>query len=42
MGNLIELVSKVRRPNLRVRAYETKCNANGEGICEVVVELNHA
>ena len=26
----------------RVRAYETKCNANGEGICEVVVELNHA
>jgi|GEM_PF-2832225 len=31
MENLIELISKIRRPNLRVRAYETKCNANGEG-----------
>lgn len=26
----------------RVRAYETKCNAKGDHICEVVVELNHA
>jgi predicted hydrocarbon binding protein len=26
----------------KVRAYETKCNAMGEGICEVAVELNHA
>ncbi len=26
----------------RLRAYESKCNAMGEGVCEVVVELNHA
>ncbi len=26
----------------KIRAYETKCNAMGEGICEVTVELNHA
>ncbi|MFN3813850.1 MAG: V4R domain-containing protein [Aquificaceae bacterium] len=26
----------------RVRAYETKCNANGDNICEVLVELNCA
>ncbi len=28
--------------NKRVRAYEGKCNANGDNICEVVVELNYA
>ncbi len=28
--------------NKRVRAYETKCNAHGDGICEVAVELNYA
>ncbi|SNZ16696.1 V4R domain-containing protein [Hydrogenobacter hydrogenophilus] len=28
--------------NKKVRAYETKCNAHGENICEVVVELNYA
>ncbi|ADO44559.1 4-vinyl reductase 4VR [Hydrogenobacter thermophilus TK-6] len=26
----------------KVRAYETKCNAHGDGICEVVVEMNYA
>ncbi len=26
----------------KVRAYETKCNAHGEDICEVHVELNYA
>nr|WP_269456713.1 V4R domain-containing protein [Thermocrinis minervae] len=27
--------------NKRVKAYESKCNANGEGICQVVVELGN-
>lgn len=28
--------------NKRVRVYESKCNAHGDNICEVVVELNYA
>lgn len=28
--------------NKRVRVYESKCNAHGDHICEVVVELNYA
>ncbi|MFN7066062.1 MAG: V4R domain-containing protein, partial [Aquificaceae bacterium] len=28
--------------NKRVKAHESKCNANGDGICEVEVVLNYA